>query len=73
MQISAKKKSVLIGDFNLPDIDWGTGLGQGRAADVVRAVEDSLMVQLVDFPTQVRGNTLDLVLTNMYTRAFWYN
>ena len=36
---------------------------------VMEAVEDKLMTQLVDFSTQVKGNILDLVITNMPERV----
>jgi hypothetical protein len=56
---------IFIGDFNMPGIDWigGGGHGRGREALFADAVENALMQQLVDFPTQVKGNTLDLVIT----------
>ncbi len=56
---------VFIGDFNLPGIDWE----QGQAKDargrllVSTAVEEGLE-QLISFPTHVKGNILDLLLTN---------
>jgi hypothetical protein len=65
----AAKGSLLVGDFNLPDIDWARGEARGRAGEFCEAVRDSLMEQLVDFPTQVKGNTLDLVLTNIPERV----
>jgi endonuclease/exonuclease/phosphatase family metal-dependent hydrolase len=65
---TAGKNSLLIGDFNLPDIDWERGIAGGRSADFVAAVEDNMMEQLVTFPTQEKGNTLDLVITNIPER-----
>ncbi len=65
---SVKKNSVLIGDFNLPDIDWATGGAAARSAGFVEAVEDMHMVQMVDFATQIKGNCLDLLITNMPER-----
>jgi hypothetical protein len=65
---TAGKGSLLIGDFNLPDIDWEKGTARGRAADFIEAVEDSMMEQLVTFPTQVKGNILDLIVTNIPER-----
>jgi len=60
----AGKNSVLFGDFNLPGIDWSGGTATGRAAEFMEAADDALMDQLVEFATQVSGNTLDLVITN---------
>ncbi len=51
---SVKKNSVLIGDFNLPDIDWETGGAAARSAGFLEAVEDMYMVQMVDFATQIK-------------------
>lgn len=61
----AERRSVIIGDFNLPEMDWEKGTARGRTAGLLEAVEDSFMDQLVNFPTQVKGNTLDLILTNI--------
>ena len=56
--------SILIGDFNIPGIDWHTGRAAGRAGEFLDAAEEKFLEQLVDFPTHTKGNTLDLVLTN---------
>jgi hypothetical protein len=66
---NAEKKSVFFGDFNLPTIDWEAGVARGRAEELLEAVQDKSMEQLVDFPTQVKGNTLDLVITNIPERV----
>ncbi len=63
------KAVILLGDFNLPDVNWSTGETSRRARDFVDAVDDAMMEQLVDFSTQVRGNTLDLILTNIPERV----
>ena len=64
----AEKNCVIIGDFNLPQIDWPAGMARGAGAGVMEAVEEALMTQMVEFSTQVRGNILDLVITNMPER-----
>ena len=64
----AEKNCVIIGDFNLPQIDWPAGMARGAGAVVMEAVEEALMTQMVEFSTQVRGNILDLVITNMPER-----
>ena len=66
---SVEKGSVLIGDFNLPEIDWQTCHSKGRTREFMEAVKDGLLEQLVDFPTHSRGNVLDLVLTNIPERV----
>ncbi len=66
---TVEKDSVLIGDFNLPEVDWETGETTGRSRDLVEALDDQLLVQMVDFPTHIKGNVLDLVLTNIPERV----
>ena len=66
---SVKRDSVLIGDFNLPDINWDTGEASARTREFKEAVDDAHMEQMVNFQTQVRGNMLDLVLTNIPERV----
>jgi hypothetical protein len=65
---SVGRNSILIGDFNLPDIDWEAGTGARRSREFMDAAEEALLEQLVDFPTHIKGNCLDLVLTNMPER-----
>ena len=64
----APKNSVFIEDFNLPEVDWEQAVQGGRARPVLEAMEEQLMEQLVTFPTQVSGNILDLVITNIPER-----
>ena len=61
----AEKNCVIIGDFNLPGIDWERGVATGHGKELLEAADNKLMSQLVEFSTQVKGNILDLVLTNM--------
>jgi hypothetical protein len=63
-----QRNCVLVGDFNLPEIDWQAGTARGRARDLLEAVEDRAMEQLVTFSTHTRGNILDLVLTDIPER-----
>ena len=65
----APKNAIFIRDFNLPDIDWNAGTCSARSRAFWEAVQDSMMEQLVEFSTQVRGNCLDLVLTNIPERV----
>jgi hypothetical protein len=65
---SADKNSIFIGDFNLPSVDWDTGTARNSDKVVVEAAEDMFMQQLVDFSTHIRGNILDLVMTNVQER-----
>jgi hypothetical protein len=58
---------IVCGDFNLPNIDWTTGVAANNNTiyhHLMKTVKDHYLWQLVDFPT--RGeNTLDLILTNI--------
>jgi hypothetical protein len=65
---TAEKNTVFIGDFNLPGVDWGTGQGRGAEKLVIEAAHDKFCEQMVDFSTHVKGNILDLVLTNIPER-----
>jgi len=62
------KNSIVIGDFNLPDINWSTGETTRRTEAFVEAMDDALMVQMVEIPTHIKGNCLDLLLTNIPER-----
>ena len=62
----------ITGDFNLPVIDWNTGItdhSQGQARGTIPAQKlldfmgRNFLTQVVNKPTRA-GNTLDLVLTN---------
>jgi hypothetical protein len=52
-------------DINLPVIDWEQHSNRSKTGSFLGACEEASLEQLVTFPTQVRGNTLDLVLTNI--------
>jgi hypothetical protein len=66
---NVKKNTIVIGDFNLPDIDWSTGEAARRSETFLDAVEDAMLVQLVEFATHIKGNCLDLVLSNIPERV----
>ena len=59
------KNSILIGDINLPHIDWQSGKTDSRGASFYNAVVEQELEQLVSFPTHNKGNILDLLVTNM--------
>jgi len=61
---NVEQNSILIGDFNLPGINWQNGVSDSKGRDFLEATEEKFLEQLVEFPTHVKGNTLDLVLTN---------
>jgi hypothetical protein len=68
---TAQKNSVILRDFNLPGIDWQDwSSASGRGRQFLHACEEAELEQFVNFPTQVRRNTLDLILSNAPDRFF---
>ncbi len=65
---TAPKNSIFIGDFNLPEVNWSEAAAGGRTQGLRQAMEEKYMEQLVNTPTQVRGNILDLVITDIPDR-----
>ena len=60
------KNSILIGDFNFPKINWSLEVGSDqKSRNFLDIIDETQLTQLVDFPTHVKGNILDLVLTNV--------
>ena len=57
----------ICGDFNLPNINWQTGVSITNdciSTYFTKLVYDNYLWQLVDFPTRI-DHTLDLILTNI--------
>ena len=62
---SLKGRSLVIGDFNLPGIDWNMLHSESPGEDFfLKTIQDKFFTQHVDFPTQDSGNILDLVLSS---------
>lgn len=61
---------ILVGDFNLPEIDWETRKLKYGAKfksvhlDFLTMLFENRMQQLVTQPTHIHGNILDLICTN---------
>lgn len=61
----ASRSIILLGDFNLPDVNWNSLSGSSPFSSLFcDLVFDLNLVQLVTFPTHQKGNILDLCLTN---------
>ena len=62
---SSSECVIVLGDFNCPDIDWATLSG---VSPLSLALCDFVFThnfsQIIDCPTHIKGNILDLVLTN---------
>ena len=58
-------ETILLGDFNLPGINWETLSGsnqyENRFLDLLYDID---LFQLVNEPTHIEGNTLDLIATS---------
>lgn len=61
---------VILNVFNLPDINCNTLFGCPSLAhtfcDLVFKLNLLLQLELIESPTHIHGNTLDLLLTNSY-------
>ena len=56
---------VIVGDFNLPDVCWPSLTGSTLVSNVFcDFVFVSNLTQLINCPTHIKGNTLDILLTN---------
>ena len=56
---------LLIGDLNLPDIDWNTYSGYSTISNAYAEMAYDLnLMQLITSPTHIAGNILDVILTN---------
>ena len=61
--ITQRHHSVILGDFNLPQINWQTLQGvEAESHRMLQFVEDNFLFQLVTEPTR-ENNLLDLILT----------
>ena len=56
--------AIILGDFNLPDINWSSLSGTSSfSKQFCDFIFDSNLTQLVESPTYTEGNILDIVLT----------
>ena len=62
---SLQGKSLIVGDFNFPGIDWESMHSDSPGERVfLNVIQDKFFTQHVDFPTHDCGNILDLVLAS---------
>jgi hypothetical protein len=57
-------ETILIGDVNLPGINWAEGRSDTKGRELLDTVMEESLYQLVSFPTHIKGNILDLLITN---------
>jgi len=59
--INSSTNIILTGDLNLPDADWNTYSGNTPISDAFAELfYSSNLCQLVDVPTHIAGNILDI-------------
>ena len=58
------ENSIFLGDFNFPNINWINQTSDRSSDQFLQCTINKNYEQLIDFPTHVRGNVLDLVFTN---------
>ena len=57
---------IVLGDFNAPDIEWSTlSASLTNSQAICNALFHLNMTQLISEPTHVKGNILDLLITNI--------
>ena len=63
---NTSERLVILGDFNLPDIQWDLLTGTTPASEkLCELLFRSGLFQLINEPTLIQGNILDLLLTNI--------
>lgn len=60
---SVNNNTILVGDFNLPGINWNTYEADRKGKLFLEALDSVNATQLINVPTHVKGNILDLVIT----------
>ena len=56
--------SFIIGDLNLPGINWETLTTDKKGEGILEACLEMGLEQLINFPTHNKGNILDVIITN---------
>ena len=65
---------LVIGDFNMPDIDWNTMSAPSICSEMFcDAIFNRNLCQIISEPTHIKGNTLDLVLSDTPERILDIN
>ena len=65
---SCEKNSLIFGDFNLPNIAFLDNNSDAKSKPISDATSAVFLSSLIDFPTHVRGNCLDLALADEEAR-----
>ena len=60
------ERLIIVGDFNLRDVNWQCLSASSRLSNVFcDLIFQHNLSQLIQMPTHVKGNTLDLLITNI--------
>ena len=62
---NVENNSIIIGDINLPGIDWEARRADRKGTPFLEAALEAGLQQLVSTPTHNKGNRLDFLLTNV--------
>ena len=72
--ISNYDSIIIMGDFNVPDINWSSLCGNSPySTSLCNFVFDYNLSQVIQIPTHTRGNNMDIVLTNTPQAVFNVN
>ena len=69
----SERNCLIIGDFNLPNLSLENGTSDARGKPILEATSTRFLQSLIDFPTHLRGNTLDLALADIDAVNSIYN
>jgi hypothetical protein len=70
---NAKKNTLIIGDFNTPQLNVNEQTSDNKSRPVLEATSAGFLTNLVDFPTHIRGNILDYALVDGELKNNVYN
>ena len=59
-----KGNYIMVGDFNLPGIDWDRGVSDSKGRQFYEECREKFLEQHVRETTHINGNILDLVISN---------
>ena len=69
VSLSDNQDIIIVGDLNLPDINWSTLTGTSTfTSSLCNLLYNKNFIQLISGPTHKQGNTLDIILTNVPNR-----
>ena len=70
---NCEKNCLILGDFNLPKTCFKSGTSDAKGRPVLDAASFRFLTNVVDFPSHVRGNALDIALVDCETKNCVFN